>query len=117
MNNLLSKVLGKSEPTRAPVAGGNAGAVQLVFAVYDLKARAYMAPFTCATVGIAIREFARSVGHPGSPFAEFPEDFQLYQLGEFDSGSGELRSPLPPLPLARAIEFQKAVKPPEVNNG
>lgn len=79
--------------------------VILMFSVYDLKARAYMAPFTAVTPGVALREFARAVQQERSPFAQFPADFALHQVGWFNEATGQCSSPTPPIPLAMATEF------------
>lgn len=63
-----------------------------VFSVYDKKAEAFMQPFTYAAVGQAVRAFSDTVNDPKSAFYRHPADYDLYQLGTFDDGSGELTS-------------------------
>lgn len=74
-------------------------------AVYDLKARAYNPPFGSPTVGVALRGFAGACRQPDSPFAEFPGDYALHQVGEFDTALGTVTSLQAPLPLATAVEY------------
>ena len=59
-----------------------------VYAVYDMAAGAYMAPFFQLNDALAIRLFANMVNDGQSLFFQSPEDFSLHCLGEFDNASG-----------------------------
>ncbi len=63
--------------------------IVLVFSVFDKKAEAFMAPFTFAAQGQAIRAFSDTVNDGKSGLFLHPEDYDLYALGMFDQGSGE----------------------------
>lgn len=83
-----------------------------IFSVYDVKTQAYMTPFFSATPGSAIRSFTDAAVNPDSIVAAHPEDFHLYEIGEFNDQTGELGSHEPHalgtavsyLPLKEAAE-------------
>lgn len=61
-----------------------------MYAVRDAKALAFMQPFFSVQSGSAIRAFDDAVNDGKSPFFFHPEDYILYELGEFDDQSGAL---------------------------
>lgn len=63
-----------------------------MFAVYDAKAEQYLAPFNANTAGLAERLFGDMVNTDGHQFNRHPEDYTLYQIGTWESTSGELKS-------------------------
>lgn len=63
-----------------------------VFAVRDLKSAAFMQPFFTQSVGTATRIFGDAVEDEKSIFHKHPEDFVLYELGEFDDQTGHITS-------------------------
>lgn len=60
----------------------------LYFAVFDKKVGAFMQPFCLASQGAAIRSFQDEVNKEGSDLGRHPEDFQLFQVGEYDEMKG-----------------------------
>lgn len=77
-----------------------------LFSVYDKKGGTYGQPFALPTRGVAMRTFTSWVGDPNSFFAKFPSDFELYQVGEFDQTSGEVRSLVKPDYVGRADDLK-----------
>lgn len=63
-----------------------------IFSVYDVKAEAYLAPFTFPENGQAIRAFSDTVNDPNSMFNKHAADFTLFRLGYFDQSSGEFEN-------------------------
>lgn len=63
--------------------------VQKVFAVRDSKAQAFLQPFFSVSTGAAVRAFGDAVNEGNSPLAKHPEDYLLFELGEFDDNTGE----------------------------
>lgn len=61
-----------------------------VVAVRDRAADAYMRPFFVPTIGMAVRSFQDEVNRSGAdnPMWSHPEDYDLYELGDFDEDSG-----------------------------
>ena len=63
---------------------------QLVFTVYDQKAKAHLTPFFLLQEQQAIRAFTDCVNSDDHPFGKHPEDYTLIQIGEFDDSDGKL---------------------------
>lgn len=62
----------------------------MVYAVYDSKAAQYGQLITLPTRGVALRSFADVVSRRDSQIAQYPADYALYELGEYDQSSGKL---------------------------
>lgn len=58
------------------------------FTVYDDKAKAYLPPFFLPEIAQAVRTFGDCATDPKHEFGKHPEDYTLFQLGDFDSSSG-----------------------------
>lgn len=59
------------------------------FVVFDTKAKAYLPPFFMGEVGMATRSFTDAVNGDG-PFSKHPEDYTLFEIGNFDDNTGML---------------------------
>lgn len=59
--------------------------------IRDDKIGAYMNPQFFRSTGEAERSFTSLVNDPQSQVANYPDDFCLFELGEFDDSTGELR--------------------------
>lgn len=82
-----------------------------VFAVYDIKALAYMQPFFGGNAGSAMRAFGDEVTKQGSNIGKHPEDYQLFEIGAYDDNTGELIPTVPVKVLCTALDFvQEGVK-------
>lgn len=78
---------------------------QIIFSVRDVKVDAYMTPFFAATVAAGVRMFSDTVNAPENMLNKHPEDFMLFQIGTFDSATGNV-SPLEQhIPLGKALDF------------
>lgn len=62
-----------------------------VFSILDIKAKTYCKPFVDTTPASAIRSFGQAVNDPQSQISKFPEDYILYQIGEFSETTGALK--------------------------
>ncbi len=60
------------------------------FSIYDVKVEAYGPPFYARTFGEAERFFRDILADPNSVQGKHPEDYQLFRVGEFDQGTGQL---------------------------
>lgn len=78
-----------------------------VFVVHDVKAEAYLHPFLAPSKGLAMRRFADTVNDSSSQFNAHPEDFTLYEIGEYDDSVGLYTCHGSKIPLASAVEFRK----------
>ena len=63
-----------------------------VCAVKDSAADAFGRPFFVPTIGLAMRSFIDEVNNRESPFNAHPDDYTLYEIGDFDDNSGALVS-------------------------
>ena len=59
-----------------------------IFTVRDMKADYYMNPVTYKSTGEALRAFEQACKDKESQFNQFPSDFCLIELGEFDPSLG-----------------------------
>ena len=61
-----------------------------IFAVYDKKAMCYFPPFTTENKIQAIRGLEQTVNSSGNVINFYPDDFALYDIGEFDNKTGRV---------------------------
>jgi hypothetical protein len=76
-----------------------------IFSVYDCKVEAYLQPFFMRSKGEALRAFMSAVDDKQTQFNKNPEDFTLFELGEFDDEKGKVNS-INPTSLGTALEFK-----------
>lgn len=71
-------------------------ALHRICAVRDIQIEEFMRPFTTPAVGGATRSFSDEVNRnaPDNPMSQHPADYHLYEVGTFDTLTGEI-SPLP----------------------
>jgi len=64
----------------------------LMFSIRDSAADAYGRPFFMTSVGIAIRSFTDEINRVAedNQIYKHPEDFDLFELGEFDDETGRI---------------------------
>lgn len=81
--------------------------VQKVFAIRDAKAENYFNPFYAPTAGEAERNFTAVAMDPKSTICQFPEDFDLFYLGEYDTNSGILKPLTTPQHVIKALNVKR----------
>lgn len=69
---------------------------QLVFSMFDVKAREYGTLVLAANDAHVIRSIKVGIPGSGSLMEQYPEDFHLMLVGEFDSETGVLRAAVTP---------------------
>ena len=72
---------------------------QPLIAVYDKKTSLYENPFVVRHNGEAIREWDHVRKDPNTKFGKNPEDFDLFQIGTYDSELGRIENNNPPTHL------------------
>lgn len=77
------------------------------FAIYDSKLQGYMKPFSAPKTGQAVRSFIDVVNDPKSEFHGHPEDYTLFEIGEFDDETGKFANQQTPISLGVALHFIK----------
>ena len=75
----------------------------LLFAVFDVKMKMFMAPFVGRNVDSALRQFSDVCSREG-PFQKHPEDYVLYEIGTFGIESGIVFS-ITPHVVGKALDF------------
>lgn len=81
------------------------GIVQLVFAVFDVKAGHFSRPFFSVALGEALRSFQMECERGESMLNRYPEDYYLARLGTFDQISGVIVPENVPVQVATARDF------------
>ena len=76
-----------------------------LYSIRDAKAEAYGNPFTQKTKGEALRSFMTAVNDPKTTLHQYPEDFDLYQIGTWNDQNGKIDHLETPKHLAKAIEY------------
>lgn len=68
--------------------------IKKLYSVYDKKAENCLAIFEQPNDLVALRDFSRACTdkRENNVIAEYPDDYCLKALGEFDSKSGEIKS-------------------------
>ncbi|AXH75153.1 MAG: nonstructural protein [Microviridae sp.] len=80
-----------------------------VFSILDVKTGAFGSPFFAFNVSVAQRNVAAAVRDGESMLSKFPGDFQLFQIGSFDDGSGLLEPMVPPLAVCNVASLREVV--------
>jgi len=78
-----------------------------IFTVHDSKAEAFITPFFCPTSGVAIRNFEAAANEEGHAFHNHASDYTLFEIGEFDDQSADVRMLASPVSLGLAINYIK----------
>jgi len=77
------------------------------FAVFDVAANFFQEPFFVPSMGIALRGFSDAANNPESPVHKHPEDYRLFQIGDYNQESGTLIPLDHPVLCANATEYVK----------
>lgn len=78
------------------------------FSIRDSKVDAFMRPFIAQTTKEAMRIFEDSVNRPDSGFFKHPDDYSLFELGDFNPLDGSIIPHVQVKNLGLASEFIKA---------
>lgn len=61
-----------------------------LYAVYDSKGGSYTIPFFDHAEGRALRTFKDCCNDPEHQFGKHPEDYTLFDVGQYDDDTGEI---------------------------
>ena len=78
---------------------------QIVFTVYDVKAKLHLQPFFMRSIPEAVRAFGDLANDEGHQFGKHPEDYTLVQIGDYDETSGLIDPLKEPVVLVRAEQL------------
>lgn len=76
-----------------------------IFIVNDAKAQCYGMPMVLKSSGEAVRSFTDVANDKGSTIGKHPEDFSLFEIGEYDERSGQISTYPAQISLGKAIDF------------
>lgn len=79
-----------------------------VFAIRDSKGEFFTPPFYKKTAGEAERDFHQLVNDANSMVHKYPEDYDLYYIGEFNDQDGKIKSLDSPSHICKAVNLKKA---------
>lgn len=78
--------------------------VQKVYSIRDAKAEYFTQPFFKKTHGEAERDFTMLCQDEKSSINKFPEDYDLYFIGEYDDQSGKMSPLETPQHIVKAVQ-------------
>ena len=82
--------------------------MEKIVTVLDSKAEAYLKPLFFKSKGEAIRMFENEVnGNHDTMLSKHPEDFTLYEIGEWDERSGKLTILEAKIAIGNGMDFKK----------
>ena len=79
---------------------------QKIYSIRDAKAEYFTQPFFKKTHGEAERDFTQLVNDDKSSIAQFPEDFDLYYLGDYDTENGKMTPIDTPQHIIKAVQIR-----------
>ncbi len=62
--------------------------IHKIYSIYDSKAESYTPPFFQHQEAMAVRTFSDCCNDPGHTFGKHPEDYTLFDLGQYDDTTG-----------------------------
>lgn len=81
-----------------------------VYAIYDQKAEGYLQPFFLQSKGLAVRQFQNFIADSNTPIHKYPQDFTLFELGEYTDHDGKMHPHPSPISMGNALEFKREVE-------
>ena len=69
--------------------------IMRIYSIWDAKAEAFMQPFFMPNKGMAIRSVTEALRNENSTFRNYPDDFHLYEIGNYDDSTGRLEAAVP----------------------
>lgn len=79
-----------------------------IVAIYDKKAMSFHPAFTVPNMVNATRSLDKAVNSQQGDFADYPQDFALYHLADYNELTGEISPLCPPALVHELQEFVKA---------
>lgn len=78
-----------------------------IFTVYDSKVEAYLQPFFMRSKGEALRAWTASIADEKTGFHTNPEDYTLFEIGDYDDKTAKISTHLTPISLGTALEHKR----------
>lgn len=80
------------------------------FSIRDAKAEIFNTPFFKTTHGEAERDFKAAVNDDKTTLHKFPEDFDLWHVGEYDTNTGTFLALETPVHCIKAVNLMTEKK-------
>jgi hypothetical protein len=77
---------------------------QKIYSIRDSKAEYFTQPFFKKTHGEAERDFTMLAKDEKSQIAQFPEDYDLYYIGDYDDQTGKMTPLDTPHHIIKAVQ-------------
>jgi len=78
-----------------------------IYSTYDAKVKAFHPPLAFRNSGEATRWFTDMSNDPKSNLCRYPEDYSLFETGEFNDESGLIIQYEAKLPLGSALQYKE----------
>jgi len=78
-----------------------------IFTIRDSKGEMYNTPFFRRTIGDAERTFHELVNDDKTSVSKYPDDFDLYLIGDFDDQTGITKGLDTPQHIVKAINVRR----------
>lgn len=85
-----------------------------IYSIYDQKSEVFNTPFFQQTHGEAERSFRSAVNDEKTLFSKYPEDYDLYYIGDYDDNEGKIKPEPSPQHMVKAIQCVN--KKPDLGN-
>lgn len=82
-----------------------------VYSILDSKAKSFNMPFFAPNHSVAFRVVERSMRNPQGGFSDFPADFTLFKVGQFDMLLGMIVGLDVPENLGNLVQFMPSAAP------
>jgi len=82
--------------------------IHKIYCIYDNKIASFGVPFFASLREVAYRHMRRAVANPALDVAQFPSDFVLFEMGEFNDATGEFNPEVSPMNLGPLTQFKEA---------
>jgi len=78
-----------------------------VYAVYDSKVQYFHQPMFMRNKGEALRSWELVANEKDHAISRHPEDFNLFELGEYDDQTGQITMHKAPISIGLAAQFKR----------
>lgn len=82
-----------------------------IFTLFDSKVSAYTTPFFCRSKGEAVRQLTDAMARQDTMLSLHPEDFTLFELGDFDESNGKIVCHGQLVSIGNALEWKASGSP------
>lgn len=80
--------------------------IHKMFTIFDSKAEAFLPPFFLPTKAMAVRVFTDCVNDEEHNWGKHPEDYTLFQLGNWNDSSAVIEMDEPKIAVGNGMEFR-----------